>query len=106
MIMGQDFITCTSLAELLHQNHICDINVIFILLGSYFSSNSFCISGQEIPGASFTHIDGRRKVVEIDKNNLYPYLLVNIGSGVGIIKVIQHKFCFPVHQLLLLLLYN
>lgn len=103
MLLSQDFLTCISLAELLHQNHICNINVIFRLLGSYFSSNSFFISGQEIPGASFTHIDGRRKVVEIDKNNLYPYLLVNIGSGVGIIKVIQHSFCFPVNQLLLIL---
>ncbi|XP_042443310.1 pantothenate kinase 1-like [Zingiber officinale] len=46
---------------------------------------------KEIPGASFTHIDGRRKVVEIDKNNLYPYLLVNIGSGVGIIKVTGNR---------------
>ncbi|WOK91944.1 pantothenate kinase 1-like [Canna indica] len=46
---------------------------------------------KEIPGESFTHMDGKRKTVEIDRNNLFPYLLVNIGSGVGIIKVTGNK---------------
>lgn len=45
---------------------------------------------QEIPGESFTHMDGKKESIEIDRNNLFPYLLVNVGSGVGIIKVFLH----------------
>lgn len=30
----------------------------------------------------------QKQFVEIDQNDLYPYLLVNIGSGVGMIKVV------------------
>lgn len=37
---------------------------------------------------AFTYIDGREEYVQIDHNDLYPYLLVNIGSGVSMIKVI------------------
>ncbi|CAN1852889.1 Pantothenate kinase 1 [Linum perenne] len=36
---------------------------------------------------AFTYIDGVNEFVEIDHNDLYPYLLVNIGSGVSMIKV-------------------
>lgn len=36
---------------------------------------------------AFTYIDGREEYVQIDPNDLYPYLLVNIGSGVSMIKV-------------------
>ncbi|XP_057507930.1 pantothenate kinase 2-like isoform X3 [Actinidia eriantha] len=36
---------------------------------------------------AFTYIDGREEYVQIDHNDLYPYLLVNIGSGVSMIKV-------------------
>ncbi|CAL9090342.1 unnamed protein product [Musa acuminata var. zebrina] len=46
---------------------------------------------KEIPGESFTHMDGKRQAVEIDRNNLFPYLLVNIGSGVGLIKVTGNR---------------
>ncbi|MCL7047779.1 hypothetical protein MKW94_008481 [Papaver nudicaule] len=36
----------------------------------------------------FTHIEGQKEFVQIDpKEDLFPYLLVNIGSGVSIIKV-------------------
>ncbi|XVE92406.1 hypothetical protein REPUB_Repub01dG0094500 [Reevesia pubescens] len=35
----------------------------------------------------FTYMDGQKEFVQIDHNDLYPYLLVNIGSGVSIIKV-------------------
>ncbi|XP_052185923.1 pantothenate kinase 1 isoform X1 [Diospyros lotus] len=36
---------------------------------------------------AFTYMDGREEYVQIDHNDLYPYLLVNIGSGVSMIKV-------------------
>ncbi|KAF9626720.1 hypothetical protein IFM89_038894 [Coptis chinensis] len=36
---------------------------------------------------AFTHMEGQKKFVQIDQNDLFPYLLVNIGSGVSIIKV-------------------
>ncbi|KAF3777096.1 Pantothenate kinase 2 [Nymphaea thermarum] len=36
---------------------------------------------------AFTHMNGQKEFVQIDQNDLFPYLLVNIGSGVGMIKV-------------------
>ncbi|KAM2110072.1 hypothetical protein ACFX1R_012870 [Malus domestica] len=36
---------------------------------------------------AFTYMDGQREFVKIDHDDLYPYLLVNIGSGVSMIKV-------------------
>ncbi|XP_031386297.1 pantothenate kinase 1 [Punica granatum] len=36
---------------------------------------------------AFTYTDGRKEFVQIDHNDLFPYLLVNIGSGVSMIKV-------------------
>ncbi|MED6143682.1 hypothetical protein PIB30_007980 [Stylosanthes scabra] len=36
---------------------------------------------------AFTYMGDQKQFVCIDKNDLYPYLLVNIGSGVGMIKV-------------------
>ncbi|XP_057952795.1 pantothenate kinase 2-like [Malania oleifera] len=36
---------------------------------------------------AFMHMDGQKEFVQIDHNDLFPYLLVNIGSGVSIIKV-------------------
>ncbi|PON35181.1 Type II pantothenate kinase [Parasponia andersonii] len=36
---------------------------------------------------AFTHMEGQKKFVQIDQNELFPYLLVNIGSGVSMIKV-------------------
>ncbi|KAK4376880.1 hypothetical protein RND71_003176 [Anisodus tanguticus] len=36
---------------------------------------------------AFTYIGGQKEYVQIDQNDLYPYLLVNIGSGVSMIKV-------------------
>lgn len=32
-------------------------------------------------------MNGQKEYVQIDHNDLYPYLLVNIGSGVSMIKV-------------------
>ncbi|OAY34526.1 pantothenate kinase 1 [Manihot esculenta] len=36
---------------------------------------------------AYTYMDGKKHFVQIDQSNLYPYLLVNIGSGVSMIKV-------------------
>ncbi|KAL3535210.1 hypothetical protein ACH5RR_003671 [Cinchona calisaya] len=36
---------------------------------------------------AFTHMEGHKRFVQIDHNDLFPYLLVNIGSGVSMIKV-------------------
>ncbi|XP_019163555.1 PREDICTED: pantothenate kinase 1-like [Ipomoea nil] len=36
---------------------------------------------------AFTYMDGKKEYQQIDQNDLYPYLLVNIGSGVSMIKV-------------------
>ncbi|KAF8660728.1 hypothetical protein HU200_057470 [Digitaria exilis] len=41
---------------------------------------------QNVPGAAFTHMNGQRNPVDVSPNNLFPYLLVNIGSGVSILK--------------------
>jgi pantothenate kinase len=56
---------------------------------------SFCISCsclfatlfQRIKDAAFTHLNGKRTPIDIKPKNLFPYLLVNIGTGVSIIKV-------------------
>ncbi|KAG2302562.1 hypothetical protein Bca52824_031213 [Brassica carinata] len=40
-----------------------------------------------VPREAFTYLDGQKEFVQIDHNDLYPYLLVNIGSGVSMIKV-------------------
>ncbi|PWZ14619.1 Pantothenate kinase 2 [Zea mays] len=39
---------------------------------------------------AFTHMDGQKQYVQIDQNDLFPFLLVNVGSGVSIIKVDGH----------------
>ncbi|GJM99355.1 hypothetical protein PR202_ga16446 [Eleusine coracana subsp. coracana] len=39
---------------------------------------------------AFTHMDGQKEYVQIDQNELFPFLLVNVGSGVSIIKVDGH----------------
>ncbi|XP_055959795.1 pantothenate kinase 1-like [Mercurialis annua] len=36
---------------------------------------------------AYTYMDGQKEFVQIDHNDLYPYLLVNIGSGVSMIKL-------------------
>ncbi|XP_039057960.1 pantothenate kinase 2-like isoform X1 [Hibiscus syriacus] len=36
---------------------------------------------------AFTHMEGRKEFVQIDHNDMFPYLLVNVGSGISIIKV-------------------
>ncbi|XP_077244135.1 pantothenate kinase 1 [Tasmannia lanceolata] len=36
---------------------------------------------------AFTHMEGQKEFVQIDQNDMFPYLLVTIGSGVSMIKV-------------------
>jgi len=64
-----------------------------IIKDYFFFSNKylFCFE-QKIPGESFAHMNGKRIPVHINQDNLFPYLLVNIGSGVGMIKVNLHIF--------------
>ncbi|KAD2393760.1 hypothetical protein E3N88_40737 [Mikania micrantha] len=40
-----------------------------------------------VPSEAFTYMNGQRNYEQIDHDDLYPYLLVNIGSGVSMIKV-------------------
>ncbi|KAH9616555.1 hypothetical protein KSS87_020714 [Heliosperma pusillum] len=40
-----------------------------------------------VPREAFTYVDGQKEFVQIDSSDLFPYLLVNIGSGVSMIKV-------------------
>jgi len=49
----------------------------------------FC-AWQAIRHEAFTHMDGHKEYVQIDHNDLFPFLLVNVGSGVSIIKVDGH----------------
>ncbi|KAL3511303.1 hypothetical protein ACH5RR_030704 [Cinchona calisaya] len=42
---------------------------------------------KEASREAFTYMDGQKEYVQIDQKDLYPYLLVNIGSGVSMIKV-------------------
>ncbi|KAK9675570.1 hypothetical protein RND81_11G015800 [Saponaria officinalis] len=40
-----------------------------------------------VPREAFTYVNGQKEFVQIDSSDLFPYLLVNIGSGVSMIKV-------------------
>lgn len=42
---------------------------------------------QAIRHEAYTHMEAEKEFIQIDPNELYPYLLVNVGSGVSIIKV-------------------
>ncbi|CAI5955479.1 unnamed protein product [Closterium sp. NIES-64] len=42
---------------------------------------------QSIRDEAFTHLEGEKQFVEMHSGNIFPYLLVNIGSGVSILKV-------------------
>eukprot|EP00897_Mesotaenium_endlicherianum_P000944 jgi/Mesen1/10850/ME000093S10365 len=35
---------------------------------------------------AYTHLDSEKQFVELDQNDIFPFLLVNIGSGVSILK--------------------
>lgn len=41
---------------------------------------------------AFTYMNGEKEYVQIDQKDLYPYLLVNIGSGVSMIKVMLSTY--------------
>ncbi|MCL7046844.1 hypothetical protein MKW94_021715 [Papaver nudicaule] len=55
--------------------------------GTVHSSSLADLNEKAIHHEAFTHMDGKKKFVQIDQNDMFPYLLVNIGSGVSIIKV-------------------
>ncbi|GJP44935.1 hypothetical protein CLOM_g4333 [Closterium sp. NIES-68] len=42
---------------------------------------------RSIRDEAFTHLEGEKQFVEMHAGNIFPYLLVNIGSGVSILKV-------------------
>lgn len=46
---------------------------------------------KKIPNESFTFMHQKRTPVDVNQRNLFPYLLVNIGSGVGMIKVLGNR---------------
>ncbi|KAJ0678479.1 putative pantothenate kinase [Helianthus annuus] len=54
-------------------------------MSSLVSGANFLI--KSVPSEAFTYVNGQRNYEQIDHNDLYPYLLVNIGSGVSMIKV-------------------
>ncbi|KAG5520910.1 hypothetical protein RHGRI_033462 [Rhododendron griersonianum] len=56
-------------------------------VGVYFPLALRVLGDTAVHPEAFTYINGREEYVQIDPNDLYPYLLVNIGSGVSMIKV-------------------
>ncbi|CAI5988491.1 unnamed protein product [Closterium sp. NIES-65] len=46
---------------------------------------------RSIRDEAFTHLEGEKQFVEMHSGNIFPYLLVNIGSGVSILKVCEHS---------------
>ncbi|KAI3816789.1 hypothetical protein L1987_16494 [Smallanthus sonchifolius] len=54
-------------------------------MGSLVSGANFLL--KSVSSEAFTFVNSQRNYVQIDHNDLYPYLLVNIGSGVSMIKV-------------------
>nr|KJB50224.1 hypothetical protein B456_008G159500 [Gossypium raimondii] len=55
--------------------------------GAYKFADLFKEKLSVIHQEAFTYLDGQKEFAQIDPNDLYPYLLVNIGSGVSMIKV-------------------
>ncbi|PWA90063.1 pantothenate kinase 1 [Artemisia annua] len=54
-------------------------------MSSLVSGANFLLKA--VPSEAFTYVNGKRNYEQIDHNDLFPYLLVNIGSGVSMIKV-------------------
>jgi len=40
---------------------------------------------------AYTYMGDQRQFVQIDQNDLYPYLLVNVGPGVSMIRLLLFK---------------
>ncbi|KAL4567404.1 hypothetical protein LXL04_022988 [Taraxacum kok-saghyz] len=53
-------------------------------MSSLVSGANFLLKA--VPSEAFTYVNGQRNYVQVDHNDLYPYLLVNIESGVSMIK--------------------
>ncbi|GJN00620.1 hypothetical protein PR202_ga17816 [Eleusine coracana subsp. coracana] len=41
---------------------------------------------ENVPGATFTYMNGKMSTTDVSPTNLVPYLIINIGSGVSMIK--------------------
>lgn len=59
----------------------------FVLFVWYFDLDIWLFFEQAVHEEAFTYINGQKEFLQIDHDDLYPYLLVNIGSGVSMIKV-------------------
>ncbi|KAL3529536.1 hypothetical protein ACH5RR_008858 [Cinchona calisaya] len=64
-----------------------ELNVQQIYTRSLLAAQCFHAYHQAICHEAFTYMEGHKRFVQIDHNDLFPYLLVNIGSGVSMIKV-------------------
>ena len=67
---------------------------------------SSLLFAQAIRHEAFTHMEGQKEFVQIDQNDLFPYLLVNIGSGVSMIKVKQTYIHFIECLIMVYNIYN
>ncbi|KAL6547330.1 Pantothenate kinase 1 [Orobanche minor] len=57
-------------------------------MGSLVAGANFLLKARgAVHHEAFTYMDGHKEYVQIDHEDLYPYLLVNVGSGVSMIKV-------------------
>lgn len=61
--------------------------ILFLKERGLFDPIPLFFSEQAANHEVYTYIGGQKEYVQIDQNDLYPYLLVNIGSGVSMIKV-------------------
>lgn len=59
----------------------------FVLFAWDFDLIIWLFFEQAVHQEAFTYINGQKEFLQIDHDDLYPYLLVNIGSGVSMIKV-------------------
>ncbi|XP_021842935.2 pantothenate kinase 1 isoform X2 [Spinacia oleracea] len=55
-------------------------------MNSLVSGANFLLKA--VPCEAFTYMEGRKDFVQINSSDLFPYLLVNIGSGISMIKVV------------------
>ncbi|KAM4101877.1 hypothetical protein ACJW30_05G179200 [Castanea mollissima] len=74
--------------QFLHSQRLCFVGESSDVQPTGFHKN---MTIKEIDQEAFTHISGKKTYVNIDHCDLFPYLLVNVGSGVSIIKVTGNK---------------
>ncbi|XP_075667406.1 pantothenate kinase 1-like isoform X2 [Castanea sativa] len=74
--------------QFLHSQRLCFVGENSDVQPTGFHKN---MTIKKIDQEAFTHISGKKTYVNIDHCDLFPYLLVNVGSGVSIIKVTGNK---------------